>query len=429
MIRYREVHAPAGRADYSSPAVLRGAQVAWIAVAVFAAAVFILDLPPYFHHAFTLTNSDGFITHNAHRWRIGLHSLGLSPSFYAGYLLSIQLIVAISVFLTGAIIFLRRSHDRLALFLSATLVVAGTMLPGPAWEIGQAYPVLSEIAPFVAILSILALGALTCVFPDGKFTPRWTRWCVAAWLIILLGRTFLPGTPIDIATWPLLLAVIVVLPLVATCIFAPVYRYRRVSDWQQRQQTKWVMAGIVLVIACLAIDLTTQQIFPGLVRSDVNAVLYDLATITLFGIGFSLLPVSVGIAIFRYHLWDIDTLINRALVYGSLTVSLAALYVGGVIGVQALLRALTGQSSELAVAIVTLAIAALFNPWRHRLQRFIDQRFYRKKYDARRTLAAFQSKLRDGVDLDELTDEVVAVVADTMQPDRVALWLAHPGNP
>jgi len=413
----------------ASPVIYRLAQAAWILVAAFAVTVFLLDFPPYYHHALTVTNTDGFITHNAHRWRIGLSALGLSTSFYGAYLVSIQLIVAISVVLTGVIIFLRRSRDRLALFLSATLVVAGTMLPGPAWEVGQVYPVLSEVAPFVAILSILALGALTCVFPDGKFTPRWTRWSVAAWLIILLGRTFLPGTPIDIATWPLVLAVIVVLPLVATCVVAPVYRYRRVSDWQQRQQTKWVMAGIVLVIVCLAIDLTTRQIFPGLVRSDVNAVLYDLATITLFGIGFSLLPVSVGIAIFRYHLWDIDTLINRALVYGSLTVSLGALYVAGVIGVQALLRVLTGQSSELAVAVVTLAIAALFNPWRHRLQRFIDQRFYRRKYDAHRTLAEFQSKLRDGVDLDELTDEVVAVVADTMQPDRVALWLANPGNP
>jgi hypothetical protein len=131
----------------------------------------------------------------------------------------------------------------------------------------------------------------------------------------------------------------------------------------------------------------------------------------------------------RYHLYDIDVVINRALVYGSLTISLAALYLLGVVGLQALFRTVTGQSSDLAIAIVTLAIAALFNPWRRRLQSFIDQRFYRRKYDAARILAVFNSRLRDEVDLRRLESDILTVVGETVHPDRAALWLPEESRP
>jgi small basic protein len=140
---------------------------------------------------------------------------------------------------------------------------------------------------------------------------------------------------------------------------------------------------------------------------------------------WAFLALGVGIAILRYRLWDIDLLINRTLVYGSLTLSLAALYIGGVLGLQALFQATTGQSSDLAIAIVTLAVAALFNPWRHQLQRFIDRRFYRHKYDAARVLLAFTSHLRDEVDLDDLSGDLVRVLQETVQPSSVSLWLRH----
>jgi len=159
-------------------------------------------------------------------------------------------------------------------------------------------------------------------------------------------------------------------------------------------------------------------------ESPTRAVLFDLTASTCVGLAFLLVPISFAIAIFRYRLWEIDALINRTLVYGSLTVTVIAAYILGVIAVQALFRSVTGEGSELAVAIVTLGIAALFNPWRTRLQRFIDRRFYRKKYDAARVLAGFQSRLRDEVDLDRLSSDLVAVVAETVQPDRAGLWLS-----
>jgi hypothetical protein len=149
------------------------------------------------------------------------------------------------------------------------------------------------------------------------------------------------------------------------------------------------------------------------------------AGFALYIAGIVGLPVAVGIAILRHHLYDINLIINRTLVYGSLTASLALVYLGGVATTEAAFRALTGQQRQpqLAVVASTLVIAALFNPLRRRLQGFIDRRFYRRKYDAAKTLAAFSAKLRDETDLDTLSDDLVGVVRETMQPAHVSLWL------
>jgi hypothetical protein len=140
-------------------------------------------------------------------------------------------------------------------------------------------------------------------------------------------------------------------------------------------------------------------------------------------LSFTLVPIAVGIAVLKYRLYEIDIIINRALVYGSLTAILVALYLGGVVLLQWLFVLLTGQRSTLAVVASTLLIAALFNPMRHRIQAFIDRRFYRRKYDAAKTLESFSAKLRDETDLDALSDNLVVAVRETMQPARVSLWL------
>jgi len=138
------------------------------------------------------------------------------------------------------------------------------------------------------------------------------------------------------------------------------------------------------------------------------------------------LPVAVGIAILRYRLYDIDIIINRTLVYGAITASLALVYLGGVVSLQFLFRVLAGGNSQLAVVASTLAIAALFNPLRKHIQDFIDRRFYRKKYDAVRILAAFSARLRDETDLDTLNEDLASVVRETVQPEHVSLWLKTP---
>jgi hypothetical protein len=149
----------------------------------------------------------------------------------------------------------------------------------------------------------------------------------------------------------------------------------------------------------------------------------EMLVIALIQGSIALIPLSIGVAILRYRLYDIDLLINRTLVYGALTAMLVALYFGGIVLLQRLFVVLTGQRSTIAVVVSTLIIAALFNPLRCRIQSFIDRRFYRKKYDAAKTLEAFSAKLRDETDLDALSDDLVGVVKDTMQPAHVSLWL------
>jgi hypothetical protein len=191
-------------------------------------------------------------------------------------------------------------------------------------------------------------------------------------------------------------------------------RFRRAGG-VERQQIKWLAytASLVVLGAILAYG----------VYSATGVRWTWQVGLTLLAVGFVGTPIAVGIAISRYRLYDIDLLINRTLVYGALTAMLALVYFGDVVLFQAAFRALTGQESQLAIVASTLAIAALFNPLRRRLQAFIDKLFYRRRYDAAKTLEAFSAKLRDETDLDALSDDLVGVVRETMQPAHVSLWL------
>jgi hypothetical protein len=189
----------------------------------------------------------------------------------------------------------------------------------------------------------------------------------------------------------------------------------------ERQQLKWFAYAVAIFAIATTLNVITIAIdAPRWYEWAVNAIFTAAGTT---------IPISIGIAILRYRLYDIDILINRTLVYGSLTVTLVALYFGGIVVLQRLFVFLTGQKSTLAVVVSTLVIAALFSPLRRRMQSFIDRRFYRSKYDARKTLEAFSAKLRDETDLDALSDDLVGVVRETMQPLHVSLWLRPDPKP
>jgi hypothetical protein len=292
------------------------------------------------------------------------------------------------------------------------------------------------------LLLIIPLLYIPLLFPSGRPpTPRW-RWvgvAVIVWatlfvLLAALVQQIDAGTtpnlvfdnPIGILredTVELLLGMWIagLLALVVVCAVALFVRYRRANDIE-RKQIKWLLyasaAFLVVYVGGFVSGLGGTNSFGGYIWG----VFFGLSVITL--------PAAIGIAILRYRLYDIDVVINRTLVYGSLTALLALVYLGGVATTQAIFRTLTGQEHQpqLAIVISTLVIAALFNPLRRRIQAFIDRRFYRRKYDARKTLEAFSARLRDETDLNALSDDLVGVVRETMQPTHVSVWL-RPDSP
>jgi len=200
-----------------------------------------------------------------------------------------------------------------------------------------------------------------------------------------------------------------------------VYRYRKVSTTRQKRQTKWVISGAATAICVLFAILIPLFVLPPTL-SDVSP--FALAFIgAVVPFTMLLIPLSIGIAVLRSGLFDIDVVVNRALVYGVLSLSLAGMYLVSVVSLQYAFRAITGGDSQLAVVVSTLVIAAMFVPLRGRIQSVIDRRFYRDKYDARRTLEAFSARLRDETDLDELAGDFVSVVRETVRPAHASLWL------
>jgi hypothetical protein len=217
--------------------------------------------------------------------------------------------------------------------------------------------------------------------------------------------------PLDRVTQVDIILTVVLLVIVLCSVASLVLRFRR-SSGEERQQMKWLTYAAAAYFATLLLVMSLPA------DSAWYRAVDSLSTLVLAG-----LPVAVGIAVLKYRLYEIDLIINRTLVYGSLTVMLVALYFGGIVVLQRIFVTLTGQQSTLAVVASTLLIAALFTPLRRRIQGFIDRRFYRRKYDARKTLEAFSTKLKNETDLESLNNDLVDVVRETMQPAHVSLWL------
>jgi hypothetical protein len=306
-------------------------------------------------------------------------------------------------------------------YTAYALVVEPGSLPAPrtiSQLLALGGPLALTLAPFLLLL-----------FPTGRLPSR--RWRPLAWIsgisgaVVLVLNLLFDNHPDEAGG-----AITVVTVAVATAVFAAivisalslVVRYRRAGG-VERQQLKWFALAAVLVASVLVGGLLSEIVGELLnldwLRSAALWNLLDRATTTA-------LYVAVGVAVLKYRLYDIDLLINRTLVYAPLTAMLVFVYLGGVIGLQAIVRVLTGQESTLAVVASTLAIAALFNPLRRGVQGFVDRRFYRRKYDAAKTLAAFNARLRDETELDTLSGDVVGVVRETMQPAHVSLWLRSP---
>jgi hypothetical protein len=250
--------------------------------------------------------------------------------------------------------------------------------------------------------------------------PRWTPALAALFLVFQIPGDLFPDLYRSAPSWLATLQPLVFLVCVLGMIGAQVYRYRAISTFEQRRQTRWIVFGTTLAISLLLFTLAPLFFVPKVTETAYFVALMIGALIPLVML---LIPVSIGIAMLRSGLFDIDLVINRTLVYATLTASLVLVYAGAVVGTQRLLSPFVGAGNQLAVVASTLVIAALFQPLRRRIQAFIDRRFYRNKYDAARLLEQFGSRLRNETDLDALNSELVFVVRATMQPTHVSLWL------
>jgi hypothetical protein len=261
-------------------------------------------------------------------------------------------------------------------------------------------------------------------FPSGHFVPRWTRYVSGLFALWVAAIFFSPAA--NPYNWSLVPLAVYATSLYTLLGFAQVYRYQRVSTLTQRQQTKWVVFGILAtLVANVVFNLDVPGLlWPGVKQPGLQHGLYNLVSVPLY-FGVMLLPMlTISMAILRYRLWNIDIIIRRTLVYSVLTALLAMVYFGSVVLLQLVLRGLTGQEqSQLVTVFSTLAIAALFAPLRRRVQRIIDRRFYRRKYDAQKILSVFSTTVRDEVQLNELVTALLATVEEAMQPAHVSLWL------
>jgi hypothetical protein len=400
--------------------------VAWVVVAITALAIVVFSVPSSFEYygsvctAASEVCSERAVDQPTPEGARALRDAGLSVRTYALLNVIVDKVFQLVWFVVGALIFWRRSDDRMALLVSMFLASFGpvTVDTTDAEALISSQPAWWLPVRGVDIVGNVCVVLFFLLFPSGRFAPRWMRWLAVAFCAFQIPRNLFPefytrSPSLEMAS------LLVFIGIVVSLVWSQIYSYRRFSSPAQRRQTKWVVFGTTLGVAGtfpfqLPVDLS-------LVGGDTPLALLLLRT--GFALSFLLVPLSISVAVLRSHLFDIDVLINRTLVYGSLTAMLIGLYFGGIVVLQRLFVVTTGGKSTLAVVASTLVIAALFNPLRRRTQAFIDRRFYRKKYDARQTLESFSAKLRDETDLDALSDDLVGVLKETMQPEHVTLWV------
>jgi hypothetical protein len=397
----------------------------WITVVICTLGICVASLPVYLAQLHTPCAGSACSFQQLTPAQVGtLTGLGLSLGEYAAYTVVLALANIAVCLAVSAVIVLRRPEDRMALIVALMLVTLGplsmseSMAASPSlWQVPNQY--LSDLC--VALLLLVF-----ALFPTGRFVPTWMLWPV----VVMTLTSISPDAFATLKIRAVNLGFVVFLVEAALLVVVQLYRYRRMSSPLQQQQTKWVVFGFAVLMTCWVIVFVPSLLFPVLAQPGS---LYLPMVIALQGLTLPLIPLSFGVAMLRYRLWDIDALINRALVYGPLTLTLTGVYGGLVIGLQALLRGLIREDNTLAIVLSTLTIVVLVQPLRRRLQAFIDRRFFRRKYDAAKTVAAFSATLRQEMDLDQLRVQVLAVVQETLQPAHASLWLPpspqHEGGP
>ena len=396
----------------------------WGAIVLIDLLIFAFSIPAYAAQLHTIcptTCHPGQMTPgNA----VALSHLGIPLNGYIAYMLTITLFASLVSLATGAIIFWWKSQETIGLLASLLLITFGCcgstlQLVG---ALSAAHPdwVVIQIMSRAAYIIYPAFGLFFCLFPNGRFVPRWSWLLLGLWIISVFPFNAPPNSPLFVGNWsPVLLAALLLLTW-GNGLFVQIYRYRQISSPEQRQQTKWFAFACIITIVLNTLDAVIGGLIPAFTPPDS---LYQLASVSVTALFFLSIPLALAVALLRYHLWDIDLLINRTLVYGVLTVTLLGSYLLLVFGGQYLLASFFGPNNAVILVVSTLLVAALFRPLRQRVQQLVDRRFYRRKYDAAQVVTHFTETLRQEVNLEQLYSQLLQVVQETVQPTTLSLWL------
>lgn len=356
-----------------------------------------------------------------------LAAWGLPARVYADLFTSAIILTVVVYWLLGGLIFWRRGGDRVGFFISMVLIIIPIATFSDADNVAAVYPALLLPSMFLSVIGSNMLILFFYIFPNGELYPRWAIGLLVFSIVVvtvsLLGSNGI-YIPINPSFNGYLIAGFFMVLLFAFLV--QVLRYINAYSFVERQQTRWVLLGFILFligpVLWGALYPGGTQFEPG--RQRLLAMSFGWWLINLLQMA---LPVLLAISILRYRLWNIDLIIRRTLIYGSLTGTLALLYFGTVVTLQGIFSSLTGEvNSPLVTVVSTLVIAALFNPLRLRLQGFIDRRFYRHKYDAEQSVAHFAGSARDEVDMNRLAIALLATVDETVQPEHTSLWIDVP---
>jgi hypothetical protein len=378
--------------------------------------IFVVNIPAFFQYAgsvCTLPDAGYCPTEQLTPAYVQvLEQLHLSVTVAQVFLAALCVAVSVLYWLMGLLIFWRKSHETMGLLVSLMLVMfassgfMGFNLPA---QMPPLFQLLAEIITYGLMWPTTLVFFFT--FPTGRFTPRWT-WAafVPFFAVTMLGslsatEPFVPGIALILTS---------LLP-----IGVQLYRYTHIYDSVQKQQVKWFVFALSVVFLLVII----QGILLAVPDSDIARSGYQLFNGPFWLLLWTIVFLGVSVPILRYRLWDIDVLINRTLVYGLLTTTLLGTYLLFVFGGQYLLANVFGSNNTVVLVISTLLIAALFQPLRQRVQQLVDRRFYRRKYDATQVVTRFSTTLRNEVDLDQLCEQLLALVQETMQPAHLSLWI------
>jgi signal transduction histidine kinase len=389
------------------------ARAVWIVVAVLAVSFFVAGIPSEFAMFQTICQPACTTGQLSPAGLHALRDLGLSLDFYAAYAVVLDVVFAAVYGTVAAVIFWRKPADRMALFVSFALLTFGTAnFPDTINALATEHSAWWWPVAFLNFLGAASFGFFLYLFPDGRFVPRWTRWVAFAWIAWQLPKYWFPSwASSDLNSWPGWLAVTVWAVALGTVVYAQVFRYRRVSNAVQRQQIKWVVFGIsAAVMAFLGIAVTLSAFAPTPTSSSTVATI--LVGYALVYAAMLLIPLSIGVAILRQHLWDIDLIINRTLVYGALTASVILLYVLVVGGLGGLVQV----RGNLAISLLATGLAAvLFQPLRYRLQRGVNHLMYGERDDPYAVLSRLGSRLESTLAPDAMLPAVAKTVMETLR--------------